>query len=62
MEELSFNDWKKECKRLLYELDTQTTDENISYVEMDHYKGYYENGLTPKEANEEAYLNDIDNQ
>ena len=28
---MDFEDWKKECKRLLYEFDTETTDENISY-------------------------------
>jgi len=58
MSEEKFEDWKKECKRLLYEFDTNTTDENIAYVEMWHYKDYYENGMTPEEANNAAYEND----
>ena len=55
---LSFEDWKKECKRLLYEIDNNITDENITYVEMSHYNDYYKDGLTPLEANKEAYSND----
>ena len=55
---LSFEDWKKECKRLLYEIDNNITDENISYVDMFHYKDYYRDGYTPEEANKEAYSND----
>ena len=58
---MNFEQWKKECKRLLYAMDTKTTDENISYVDMNHYKDYYKEGLTPKEANEEAYENAIEN-
>lgn len=51
---MTFEDWKKECKRLLYELDSEITDENISYVDMWHYEEYYKQGLTPEEANQEA--------
>ena len=29
---MTFEDWKKECKRLLYECDSEATDENIAYV------------------------------
>ena len=58
MSKENFEDWKKECKRLLYEIDSEATDENIAYVEMWHYKDYYENGMTPKEANNAAYEND----
>ena len=57
METPNFKDWKAECKRLLYELDSEVTDENIAYVDMAHYKDYFKQGLTPKEANEEAYDN-----
>lgn len=51
---MNFEDWKKECKRLLYEEDNNISDENISYVDMWHYEEYYNDGLTPKEANQRA--------
>jgi len=51
-----FEDWKKECKRLLYEADSEVTDKNIAYVDECHYEDYYSEGLTPQEANEQAYL------
>ena len=54
---MNFEDWKKECKKLLYELDSEQTDKNIAYVDMFHYKHFYELGYTPQEANEEASLN-----
>jgi hypothetical protein len=59
---LNFEEWKKECKRLLYEANTSITDENIAYVDMEHYEDYYNDGLTPKEANEAAYDNAMQNE
>jgi hypothetical protein len=53
---MPFEDWKKECKRLLYEADSEHTDENIHYVDEYHYEDYYKDGLTPDEANSQAYL------
>lgn len=53
---MTFEDWKKECKRLLYECDSEATDENIAYVDGEHYEDYYKEGLTPDEANSQAYL------
>lgn len=54
--EMSFENWKKECKRLLYEVNSEVTDENISYVDDCHYEDYYKDGLTSQEANSQAYL------
>ena len=54
--------WRIECKKLLFELDTNSTDENIAYVDMDHYREYYKDGLTPQEANDAAYENAIENE
>lgn len=55
---LTFEEWKKECQRLLFELDTKETDENIHYVDQfsDMYKEYYDYGMTPQEGNQEQYL------
>ncbi len=53
---MTFKNWKKECKRLLYECDSEYTDENIAFVDDEHYEEYYKEGLTPDEANTQAYL------
>lgn len=55
--ELNFKEYKIECQRLLFEMDTKQTDENIHYVEQfsDLYKEYYNQEMTPSEANQEQY-------
>ena len=62
-QKLTFDQFKIECQRLLFELDTKETDENITYVEQfsDMYREYYDYGMTPIEANEEQYLKSLDN-
>ena len=66
---MTFEEFKTECKRLIYEANDHTEDgegictENIKCVELfqDNYKDYYDDGITPKQANEEQYLRSIDN-
>jgi len=59
MSKLNFEDWKKECKRIIYETTSEVEYEiakfNIECV--DEWDWLFENGLSPKDAIQEAYDN-----
>jgi len=59
MSKLNFEDWKKECKRIIYETTNEAENGiakfNIECV--DEWDWLFENGLSPKDAIQEAYDN-----
>ena len=59
MKKLNFEDWKKECKRIIYETTNKAENgvskHNIECV--DEWDWMFENGLSPKDAIQEAYDN-----
>lgn len=65
--ELSFEDWKIEVKRIIYQLDEKLEDgeemctENIKCVDLfeNDFLLYYEQGMTPEKAYDE-FRNDYD--
>jgi len=70
MSKLNFEDWKKECKKIIYEqtegvdVDEGMVKHNMEFV--DDWDLEYEAGYTPKEAvdeaNEHARDHFLDNQ
>jgi len=68
MENLTFYQFKTECKRLVYEADQTNekgkniTVENIRNIDKfeDLYISYYGEGMTPEEANKEQSEINID--
>ena len=59
---MNFEDWKKECKRLIYNQTEGAADEvaehNISCV--DEWDNQFDMGYTPKEAVYEANMDVIE--
>ena len=66
---MNFEDWKKECKKIIYEQTESIDSEGLAEHNIEcvnEWKHYFDNGRTPleavEEATEEALDNYLDNQ